>query len=1016
MISSFLNHSETKTQQNNEQTTSVSKQHVVRRHIPVSAKNSNLGNIQSLLVDSTAESNAVKTDRANPHQTTSNNIADVKKKVIYPNNPSVYRGLKNLGATCYMNSILQVLFHIPLFRKMIFNIKPGEKDEDRNILLHLQRVFALLQLSDYSVSTRNLARSFGWTNIETMAQQDIHEFDGEFLNKLDSEIRKIPENSNFDIISLFKGKYVSVFQCRNVDYTNQKFNEFLDLDLHVKGISSLEESFLLFTSLEPLEGNNQYSAGSYGQQDADFYTKLVELPPVLQLHLMRFDCDPDTHENVKIDTFFSFPKNIDLRDVLIDRNMNAVSQYELFGVLVHAGNIISGHYTAYLRPTPADSWFYFNDSEVHEVSESTAIENNFGGPDPEQNGKNKSYCAYMLIYIRTDYIDKLYFQVSNSEISNELKIYVRDIYAVISMKKEKKERENSQVKAYIVQVADLEYIADKTGRILFESNRTMPVERSMTLEAVYEMVAVTLETHPLFLTIWVVSDNMLQCKLNRKVGIVDDIMQFSFNSNSLKLFVEIDESQSLDNTAALNAALIQSLNPSYNQPFNPSINSNLNLSMNSELQQYEIVVLVYSYFPTFVRPFKFVSTVSVTLDEKVSSLFDSVRVTFDVPDKVRMKAYIVTDTNSHQQPIQIDDCETTIGSCNISNGSVIVIQPNPYQFRPAKDNDRVLEVGSNSAKVSKQDIAFSFMPDFVTTPPVDFLVYFEYLNNNRYITARLIEDPDTHIFLRFPESITVSVFKNFIANAFDVEYNEDFDFMGLYWKNSSLPILSHNNDDSNEKISSILLPDINEIMIRIFHSHSIHDILSVRRIIIHSFLTDGVASTTFAYFHESTPIPALLNLFNAGTKRYLRILQYNGFEISMPLINDKVVADLTNPIRIECIPKDQLNMPPTAFLIQVFQVKPGSRTPIDHLAPFLIHVLENDKFHDVKKRMKKYLKYRKVKESNSRFFVRINDKNVDLSNDFNMYQLKHVGSPIYIGDHKKSQNLGHNNGVKIYTE
>ena len=62
-----------------------------------------------------------------------------------------YVGLKNQGATCYMNSLFQSLYCTNYFRKAVYQIPTENDDPNGSIALSLQRLFYHLQINSCPV-------------------------------------------------------------------------------------------------------------------------------------------------------------------------------------------------------------------------------------------------------------------------------------------------------------------------------------------------------------------------------------------------------------------------------------------------------------------------------------------------------------------------------------------------------------------------------------------------------------------------------------------------------------------------------------------------------------------------------------------------------------------------------------------------------------------------------------------------------------------------------------------------
>ncbi|KAG6911473.1 hypothetical protein DXG01_014547 [Tephrocybe rancida] len=325
-------------------------------------------------------------------------------------------GLKNQGATCYMNSLLQSLYCTRYFRKAVYQIPTEEDHPTESVALALQRVFYHLQTSDQPVGTTELTKSFGWKSLDSFLQHDVQEFNRVLQDKLESKMKgTVAEGA---IAKLFVGKMKSYIKCVNVDYESSRIEEFNDIQLNVKDMKNLYESFKDYVAVEMLEGENKYQAEGFGLQDAKKGIIFESFPPVLHLQLKRFEYDIQRDAMVKINDRHEFPFEIDLDEFLdtsADRSQPWV--YKLHGVLVHSGDLHGGHYFALIKPDWETRWLKFDDDRVTPVTDKEVLEENYGGealngmpPSLQRNqvrAMKRFTNAYMLVYIRESAIDEV---------------------------------------------------------------------------------------------------------------------------------------------------------------------------------------------------------------------------------------------------------------------------------------------------------------------------------------------------------------------------------------------------------------------------------------------------------------------------------------------------------------------------------------------------------------------------------------------------------------------------------
>jgi len=300
------------------------------------------------------------------------------------------KGLMNLGSTCFMSSILQIILNLKQFKE---NFATEEStSEFKTLYDHYHDGNELL------VSPEILKRFIISTNLFKCEQGDQHEFFSGLMNIIheahhrkcalntlklfayyepDPFVQKaitafhlngmtIDQDMNLKgaayayvspIVEVFTGQLAAGTICVCGAITNN-FEIFRTIELSLNGkLSTLEACLDEFTNLEHIENFECNTCGKY--QHAVRRFTFWHLPPVISFTLKRYN-----HHGQKNNSVLKTPDRLNMTPYLTRTTAGVKHEYELVAVAHHVGHVNFGHCFSTIKKSDG-SWRVLNDQQIN---------------------------------------------------------------------------------------------------------------------------------------------------------------------------------------------------------------------------------------------------------------------------------------------------------------------------------------------------------------------------------------------------------------------------------------------------------------------------------------------------------------------------------------------------------------------------------------------------------------------------------------------------------------------------
>lgn len=327
-------------------------------------------------------------------------------EIILPN------GLPNRGNTCYFNAALQTLCCIleDIFISGEYNKKLPDDENIKNFMFHLAHLIASIENNGGKWSKKhiNIHLNYVFSYIGKLdnfkrfirySQADSAEFLTELIDILSTYMRyeisiditlRVKEKHLDEMdkkrLSFYntlkkQTKYTSIVEERiqgyyrasikcnyeDCDNVSEKFEPFLNLQLPIDGMNTLEECISDYIKPIQLDGDNQWLCDKCNRKSQAIKKLSIWKTGKYIIILLK------RYLNIQISTIKdgrSIISPVELLDLspYIEDNTHTENLYSLCSVTFHSGNLNKGHYLN-VRNTN-NKWIIFNDDNVEPIDKS----------------------------------------------------------------------------------------------------------------------------------------------------------------------------------------------------------------------------------------------------------------------------------------------------------------------------------------------------------------------------------------------------------------------------------------------------------------------------------------------------------------------------------------------------------------------------------------------------------------------------------------------------------------------